>query len=230
MSNARRSRSPQIELPLVRPGGRRPGAGRKPAGPRRRTPHRARPRLTRHEPAHVTLRLAEGLPSLRDDRTMAVIRDAFGAARGRNGLRVTDHSVQQNHPHLVVEADDNMSLSRGMQGLAVRLARALNRLWCRKGRVFGDRYHAHVTRSPREVRHVLAYVLLNGRKHAASRGRTLPPTWLDPYSSALAFEGWRDRVPLETAADAGCAVPRSWLRRHGWTRAGPLDPAAVPGR
>jgi REP element-mobilizing transposase RayT len=159
---------------------------------------------------------------------MAAIRAALAAGRGRNGLRVSDYSVQRDHLHLVVEADDTAALSRGMQGLAVRLARALNRAWGTRGRVFGDRFHARVLRSPREVRHALAYVLNNARKHAAQRGIALRRGWLDPCSSAPAFEGWRGLRPRREAAALGCAEPRSWLRRVGWARNGPLDPWATP--
>ena len=52
-----------------------------------------------------------------------------------------------------------------MQGLLIRLAKALNRLWRRDRSVFSDRYHDHVLRSPWEVRNAVQYVLNNARKH-----------------------------------------------------------------
>ena len=61
-------------------------------------------------------------------------------------------------------------LEVGMQGLAIRIARGLNRLWGRKGKVFADRYHDRVLRTPREVRNALAYVLNNARRHAVRCG------------------------------------------------------------
>jgi hypothetical protein len=57
-----------------------------------------------------------------------------------------------------------------MQGLGVRLARAINRAMGSRGKVFSDRYHDRILRTPREVRFALRYVLLNARKH-----RSLPP-------------------------------------------------------
>ena len=42
--------------------------------------------------------------------------------------------------------------ARGVQGLAVRVARALNRAMKRTGAVFRDRYHSRVLGTPRQVR------------------------------------------------------------------------------
>ena len=130
-----------------------------------------------------------------------------------------------NHLHLVAEAQDREALSRGMQGLLVRVARRLNRLWGRKGRVFVDRYHDRILRSPREVRAALGYVLRNARKHGSQ--------WedrLDPYSSGRWFDGWRERrvgrQPIEPASPVARA--RTWLLRLGWRRHGLIPLAYVP--
>ena len=50
-----------------------------------------------------------------------------------------------------------------MHGLDVRIARAVNRMLDRHGRVLGDRCHTRALRTPHEVRNVLAYVLLTSR-------------------------------------------------------------------
>jgi REP element-mobilizing transposase RayT len=49
---------------------------------------------------------------------------------------VVHFSVQRDHLHLIVEASDRRALSRGMQGLSIRVARAANGELGRKGRVF----------------------------------------------------------------------------------------------
>ena len=74
------------------------------------------------------------------------------------------------------------------------------------------------------MRHAIAYVLCNARKHGVARGT---PGWLDPCSSARAFDGWRrlDQPP----ARAPVVEPRSWLLRVGWRRLGLIDPDHVPG-
>jgi hypothetical protein len=84
-----------------------------------------------------------------------------------------------------VEADEPPRFERGVRGLAIRVAKAVNRALGRRGRVWADRYHAHLLRTPREVRNALVYVLNNFRKHVrGARG-------LDPRSSARWFDGWR---------------------------------------
>ena len=48
-------------------------------------------------------------------------------------MRIIEFSVQGNHLHLIVEAENSDALSRGMQGLAIRIAKALNSLMERAG-------------------------------------------------------------------------------------------------
>jgi hypothetical protein len=107
------------------------------------------------------------------------------------GFRVVHYSVQHDHIHLVVEAPSADALSRGVRALSIRLARRINPVFSQRGRLFADRYHAHVLHSPREVRNALRYVLGNARRHATpDRGRHLRQ-WIDPYSSGLWFDGWQ---------------------------------------
>lgn len=157
------------------------------------------------------MRVKSGLPSLRGLREHAALRASITAGCERAGFRLVHYSVQSKHLHLLVEGSCRSTLSRGMQGLAIRMARALNRLWRRWGRVFADRYHDRILRSPREVWTALRYVLCNARKHGAWSSRTRP----DPLSSAAWFEGWRETLP-EPAESAPTASARTWLLRRGW--------------
>src|SRR5262249_40136687 len=95
-------------------------------------------------------------------------------------------------------------LSRALQGLAVRLARALNRLAARTGKVFADRYHVHVMKALREVANAVSYVLENFRHHLRE---DVAPRGADPCSSA----GWSG----DSRAEAGPPLnaPRTWLLR-----------------
>jgi hypothetical protein len=167
-------------------GGARPGAG--PQARREsqvRTASRAS-RARRRHPVHVTLRLESGLASLRDRRSHSTVRHALARGSARFGLRLVHYSVQTNHLHLVCEAADERALGRGIKGVCVRIARALNRLWQRSGRVFADRYHCHVLKTPCEVHHALAYVLANAAHHKIHFAGP------DPCSSGKWFDGWRD--------------------------------------
>jgi REP element-mobilizing transposase RayT len=174
---------------------------------------------------HVTVRLLAGLPPLRQARAYRAIRSAIAGVQ-RTGFGVVHFSVMTNHVHFIVEADDGKQLSRGMQGLKISIAKRLNRIWRRpRGTVFGERYHARELATPTQARNTLLYVLGNARKHAAERGRTLPRRWVDPFSSARQFDGWRQAVRLESGV---VTPPATWLLRAGWRRRGLLDAHAIP--
>ena len=181
----------QLELDRVRHGGRRPGAGRKP-GPNPRIRHRSRSAFSHRLPCHVTLKVREGIPSLRTVRLVHELERSFAASSERNDFWLVHYSIQGNHAHLIVEAEGRDALARGMKSLGARIARAVNRIFRRIGPVLADRrYHLHVLRTPREVRNALAYVLLNARRHAAAAGRTLSRAFrIDPASSGRWFDGW----------------------------------------
>ncbi|WP_394841052.1 transposase [Pendulispora brunnea] len=210
----------QLELPSGRTwGGRRRGAGRK-RNPKSGVPHRARPVHRAAHPVHVTLRARDAVHGLRAPPVFAFVLRSIKEA-SRTEFRVVHFSVQHDHIHLIVEAHDKVSLSRGMHGLSIRLARAINRGLMRRGPVWKERYHAHALTRPREVRNALLYVLMNHRKHGASLA------WLDPRSSAAWFDGWRQDFLLKYAARdldgiAGLPPPvqpaQTWLARKGWRR------------
>jgi REP element-mobilizing transposase RayT len=192
--------------------------------------HRRRPVLPKRTPVHVTLRLVEGVPSLRQIKHVKYVRRCIQLAH-KPGFRVVEFSVQVNHLHLIVEAEDERALSRGMQGLKVRLARRLNPLFGREGKMFTERYHARQIRTPREAKHCLSYVLNNARKHAAQRGQTLAHNWIDPFSSAPTFGAWAGAtITGAGATEPGITAPAEfYLLTTGWCRHGPLDPNEIPG-
>ena len=168
------------------------------------------------------MRVMKGLPSLRGLKEFAVLRGAMTEGCKREGFRLVHFRVQSNHLHLIAEGDCRTSLSRGLQGLAVRMARALNRLWRRIGSVFADRYHDRILRSPTEVWNALRYVLCNARKHGAWTSRSRP----DPMSSAPWFEGWSEILP-EPAESAPTPRARTWLLNEGWQRIGLISIGAA---
>jgi REP element-mobilizing transposase RayT len=218
----------QMELSLAPTfgwGGRREGSGRKP-GPSPRIPHLRRARFPLRHPCHVTLRLRDGVPSLRTVRLVRELERSFRAARERDGFRLVHYSLQSNHVHVLVEANGPDALARGMKSLGARIARAVNRIFGRRGAVLADRYHARALRTPREVRNALRYVLLNARRHLGRRARTAAQ--VDPASSGRWFDGWCVRQTDGT--DAPCvSQARTWLLAVGWRRHGLLSPSEVPG-
>src|SRR5262245_48956904 len=205
----------QLALAFRTHGGARPGAGRKRIAPRPGVPHRARPAHDPRHPVHVTLRAGTLPLSLRSPLAFGAVRGALARA-SRRCFRVIAFSVQADHLHLIVEADAASRLRSGLQGLAIRVAKAVNHLLKRRGMVWTDRYHARVLTSPRAVRHALVYVLQNFRKHRAGGHG------LDPCSSAAWFPGWKNQR-LPSPPSSPVAGARTWLARWGWRRLGLID-------
>jgi REP element-mobilizing transposase RayT len=231
-----RRREEQLDFDRLRHGGRRPGAGRRP-GPNPRIRHRSRERFGRMLPAHVTLRVRTDVPSLRTVRLVREVERSFARGCERGDFRLVHYSLQGNHAHLIIEAESQDALGRGMKALGSRLARAVNRVFVRSGPILADRDHVRLLRTPREVRNAVAYVLLNARRHAARAGRTLSrAVGIDPASSGRWFNGWTTRsllgiAPLAPPPPARPAVspPHSWLLAMGWREHGQIDPCGVPG-
>jgi putative transposase len=197
-------------------------------------PHRERSTHDKNHPVHVTLRAAKRVPSLRKQSIYIAVRNAL-AKTWREWFRVIHFSVQSDHLHLMIEADDKVALSRGMAGLSIRLARAVNRAAERKGKVFSERYHTRELSTPLETRNAIVYVLLNRQKHVAKTAWATGPTGatgstlatgIDPMSSGYWFDGWKPHSgaqgpPWWGADDVVPVRPaRTWLARKGWRRHG----------
>ena len=221
----------QLALEFRTHGGSRPGAGRKAASARPPVHHVRRPRVPFGCPSHVTLRVRRDVPSLRNRRFIGEFRTSIRRACERGEFRVCHYSIQRDHLHLVVESAGKDALGRGMKSIAARVARAVNRVFGRKGPALFGRYHLHVLESPREVRHAVAYVLLNARKHWRQRTGSPPPVRLDVASSGAWFDGWKRSPPAteEDRSPPAVAQPRGWLLREGWRLHGLVDPAETPG-
>ena len=225
----RKKKAVQGELPYTSWGGPRRNSGPKRKAPRPLVRHRTRDPFPERFPQHVTIRLVRGLPTLRRKAVYKALGRALRLGGDRFGMRLIAYTVQRDHLHMIVEAADAPSLSRGMQGLTIRLAKALNRVWQRRGRVWGDRYHNRPLRTPREARNALAYVLHNCRRHGCNprqNGIETP----DIYTSAPWFPGWRFHLKaLSLPFPRPTVDARTWLLKTGWRRHGLIKAAEIPG-
>ena len=220
-------------------GGWRPGAGR-PRIHKSRVAHESREPFKAAAPVLVTLKVRKEVPRLRTGRFVRSFRRSLCQCCIRQGFRVVHYSIQSDHLHLIIEANDQKSLANGMKSLGARFARCVNRIFDRSGPVLKERFHHAVKLSPQEVRRALAYVLLNSRKHFRRRTGKNPPVILDEASSGRWFKGWTTAPPranghltrfLQRTEDLlEVASPSTWLLRTGWKRSGgAIDPAGVPG-
>ena len=116
-----------------------------------------------------------------------------------------------------VAEDDGDALRRGVSGLAIALARRLNRLLHRRGRFWADRHHRRDLESPTQVRNTLVYVLQN---HAHHGMKTFGAGLVDAYATAHDFDGWADPTVVLGATEPWRLPARTWLLRVGWRRGG----------
>ena len=79
-------------------------------------------------------------PKMRKQVVFSAVRHALGRT-ARTWFRIVHFSVQADHVHLLVEADDKTALTRGLMGAEIRIARAVNRVLGKHGRVWGSRSH-----------------------------------------------------------------------------------------
>lgn len=210
----------QLTLQTLGHGGLRAGAGRKRkkgSGVR----HRRRAEVNPKHPLHITVRMRKGAPSLRNRKALRVFcRACKGAIE--HGVRVLQYAVLGNHFHILVEAEDTRSLARAMRSLNIRVARGLNAIAGKTGKVQQDRYHVEALTTPTQMKNALVYVFTNAAKHLGGRRA------YDAYNSYLLFageirrSGWNWRKPglvAEAFMREAITGARSWLARTGWRRA-----------
>ena len=219
-------------------GGKRKGAGRPNLSGQ--VSHMKRPKIDIKAPLHITLRLREKLPSIRNRNLFKEFKKSVKRAKSF-GFYVIHFSMQSNHIHLFCEAKNNKAVALGMRALAGGFAKHVRSyaaalattkgLSVSRGSVFKGRYHLHILKNPREVKNALEYVLLNESKH-----RRLIE-YVDPYSSGRVFQDWKKllgyrfkyliEADFEFFAknqgpsldlDAVLSPPQSWLAKRGWMR------------
>ncbi len=182
----------------------------------------------------MTLRATSGLTTFRRELVLRLFKELLADLRRRHGesFRIPHFSIQSNHLHLIVEAEEG-ALARGIRGLMIAFARRLNRLMKRRGRVWGDRYHRRDLRTPREMKNALVYVLNNDLRHGFVRvfGKAAEgEARADVYSSGPLFDGWSRRTARITYAVPWVeSRPRTWLLVEGWKKHGLVDPTKQPG-
>jgi REP element-mobilizing transposase RayT len=231
------------QIPLFKKrGGKRRGAGRKPKGRRAGSRHKARPELAARHPVHVTLRVVSAVGNLRRRCVYRAVREATLTTARREDFRIIHLSLQSNHLHLLVEANDKKALSSGMQGFQISAAKHINAELGkgaagprRRGTVFPDRYHATIITNPRQARHALSYLMSNWRKHQEDRVAPMSTWTIDWFSSAVMFPGWTEygdepflwRGP-PTYDPLIVYQPRTWLLREGWKKSGSISCHEIP--
>ena len=103
------------------------------------------------------MRAVSGLPSLLTPALFASFEQAVRTTR-REDFRIVDLAVQADHLHLIVEADDNGALARGMKSFSVRANRLFNAAHGRgRGPVWKHSFVRRELTTEHQVREVLGY-------------------------------------------------------------------------
>jgi len=113
--------------------------------------HKARPRFAGRTALHVILRLSDHV-RLANTSVRRAVLEALREGRELHGLHVIEVGRLKDQLHLIAEAENNASLSRGMQGLSIRIAKGINRAVGAKGSIFADHFEAFVLRSSKDLR------------------------------------------------------------------------------
>ena len=173
------------------------------------------------------MRFRRDVRHMRKFKAIKILCAAILAATTRfDGFRIVHFSLQRTHLHLIVEAEHESVLSKGMQGLNTRLARQFNKLLGRTGTFFADRYHATVARTPLVARRVLAYVLNNWRRHREAPHHR--PERVDAFSSAPWFDGFAKRTEV-SQEPCPVSAPRCDLLKRAWKNHGLIHTWEEPG-
>jgi hypothetical protein len=94
---------------------------------------------------------------LEDAQTWAVVREAVAElADTTPGFEIQKLTREGSALLLLVSAKSKKALTQGMQGLSIRIAHRLNRLYERTGKVFAARYEAEPLASKKAVERALA--------------------------------------------------------------------------
>ena len=231
------------QLRGARKGEKRKNVGRPCKGARPGERHEVRKAFRARNPVHAVMRVHPDVGSLRKGAVLHAIREALITVFKLDDFRIVQFSVQRTHIHLLVEAGGRQALGKGMQAFGISAAKHINALIRdehgkrRRGAVFPDRYHVRILKNPRQVRNCLAYVLNNWRHHGEDRGRQSLHWKLDPFSSAITFEGWKEReaeggrfIQPPTFVAPLVWEPSTWLLRDGWRMYGLVSAFEVPGR
>ena len=204
--NRRMKSQLELDLQKGRWGGWRKNAGRK----AKKSPgvgHVRREKISKRTPVHINFRLNQ---KVRTEKGLEALKAAI--SNSQKFFSVIHYSVQSNHIHLILEAENNQLLTKGMRSFAVTFAKHLG-----KGSIQKERYHLHVLKGKRETQNAFRYVIFNEVHH--SKKRTIRA---DLFSSLhrlnlkeLSVEYKINITKINLKEKIEIDQPASWLAKQG---------------
>lgn len=141
--------------------------------------HTERPKISKPTSLHLTVKIKRIKADLKNKSILRILKRAIVNAR-KQGLRVIHYSLEYDHVHLLIEAENNHILGKGMQAFGVTFSKAINRLKNVNGGVYKHRYHFRKITSTRQLKNALKYIFTNGVKHKTAS------QIVNPYNSIRA--------------------------------------------
>jgi REP element-mobilizing transposase RayT len=130
--------------------------------------HTKRPYIKKPASLHLTIKVKKNKAEIKNKSVLKILKRAIFNSR-KQGLKVIHFSLEYDHVHLLIEAENNHTLGKGMQAFGVTLSKAINRLKKLKGGVYKHRYHFRQISSTRDLKRVMNYIFTNGIKHGATK-------------------------------------------------------------
>lgn len=130
--------------------------------------HIERPIFYKTRSFMITIKVKKNKAEIRNKTVLSLLKRAIMNAR-RQGLKVIHFTLEYDHAHFLIEADNHIILAKGMQSLGVTLAKAINKARKQSGTVYKNRYHFNRITTPRQLRNVMNYIFTNGRKHGRTK-------------------------------------------------------------
>lgn len=93
---------------------------------------------------HAWWSTREHIPSMLRRDVAKVVREALEQGQERLECRIVLYRLQKDRLDVLCEADHADYLSRCLQGLGIRVAKAINRLQGTRGKVFAERFRQEV--------------------------------------------------------------------------------------
>lgn len=189
-------------------GGRRINSGRK-RTKSEGVSHRTREKVSAKTPLHINFKLS--IP-LRNASGIRALRRSVD--NSRNFVNVLHYSLESNHIHLIIEAENNLQLEKGMRSFTNTFVKSLG-----KGTLQKERYHLHVLRTPAEVENAFRYVLLNHLKHTGKNSisadlfSSLHTLVINEVSKKFKVTVVKTKIKNEIELDQ----PSSWLAKQALT-------------
>lgn len=160
----RKPKQQSLNLYLGKHGGRRPSSGRNRLHSKG-VSHRTRELVSARTPVHINFKVSTYIQSR---PALEILTYAIHKASTHN-LNIIYYALQRDHIHLIAEAPNNQTLSKGMRALTISFAKRIQKLKQTNESIQVERYHLHVLKCPTEVENAVDYVINNEVHHTRAQ-------------------------------------------------------------